>query len=166
VRGNGVAREYLLLHFNAFLWRALQWKAPILAESFPYTLRFWIIYLSLPFNMAFPWCACHFFMHRTCFCSWTSFRTPCWLLDVVVVIWSRRIFRVQYGRECSEDLHLHSVSSVVLVALGHRNFQPPLSKFFKAVLLPSWYFSVIVLLCLSPSCRAVRILQIDLYFPL
>ena len=162
--------EYLLLYFNVILWRALQWKAPILAEVFPYTFKVLdlLIYLSLPFNMAFPWCACHFFMHRTCFCFcfWTEFHTPCWLLDVVVVIWSRHFFHVQYGRECSEDLHLHSVSSVVLVALGHRNFQPPLSKIFKAVLLPSWYFSVIVLLCLSPSCRAVQILQIDLYFPL
>lgn len=63
----------------------------------------------------------------------------------------------------SEDLHLHSVSSVVLVALGHRNFQPLLSKNFKAVLFPSWYFSVIVLLCLLPSRHAARILQIHLY---
>ena len=28
----------------------------------------------------------------------------------------------------SEDLHLHSISSVVLVALGHHNFQPLLSR--------------------------------------
>ena len=63
----------------------------------------------------------------------------------------------------SEDLHLHSVSSMVLVALGHRNFQPLLSKIFKAVLLPSWYFSVIVLLCLLHSRRVAQILQIHLY---
>ena len=63
----------------------------------------------------------------------------------------------------SEDLHLHSVSSMVLVALGHRNFQPLLSKNLKAVLFPSWYFSVIVLLCLLPSRRVAQILQIHLY---
>ena len=61
----------------------------------------------------------------------------------------------------SEDLHLHFVSS--MVTLGHHNFQPLLSKIFKAVLLPSWYFSVIVLLCLSPIWCAVHILQIHLY---
>ena len=51
-----MAREYLLLHFNAILWRALQWKAPILAEIFLYTFKVLhlLIYLSLPFNMAFP----------------------------------------------------------------------------------------------------------------
>jgi hypothetical protein len=48
--------EYLLLYFNVILWCALQWKAPILAEIFPYTFRVLdlLIYLSLPFNMAFP----------------------------------------------------------------------------------------------------------------
>ena len=89
----------------------------------------------------------------------------CWLL-ADSLMWSlssgQDIFSM-CNMAGSEDLHLHYVSSMVLVVLGHRNFQPLLSKNFKAVLFPSWYFSVIVLLCLLPSRHAARILQIHLY---
>ena len=124
-------------------------------------LRFWIYWSTFLCHLTwlFPDVRVIFFMHRTCFCFWTSFPTPYWLLDVVVVIWSRHFFRVQYGREWRSASTFRFKHGDV----GASQFSDTVVKIFKAVLLPSWYFSVIVLLCLSPIWCAVRILQIHLY---